>query len=107
MLFTSPDGRGDVNSGTQTSRSNSAVRPTDRRGCDSRGLPSSRAYPRRGIRCSAAILRFSRNIDAALPAAPGPMFLLQRRTRPGVREQGVVSGKIFQFEIGGVAVMAM
>ena len=52
-------------------RRNSAVRPRDRRGCDSRGLPNSPAHPCRGIRCSAAIWRSSRNRDAAPPAAPG------------------------------------
>ena len=57
-----------MNGGVEINRRNSAARPTDRRGCDSRGLPSSPAHPVREIRCSAAILRSSRNRDAAPPA---------------------------------------
>src|SRR6516164_11372321 len=35
------------------------------------------------------------------------MFRRQRRARPAMREQGVISRKIFQCEIGGVAVVGM
>ena len=92
----------------RVNRRNSVARPTDRRGYDSRAPPNSPAHPRRGIRCSAATSRSSRNTDAAPPAAPG-----RRVPAPAARpdqvcaRQGVLGGKILQRQIGGVAVMGM
>ena len=66
-----PMGEVTLNAGAKASRRNNAAPSRDRRGCDSRALPNSQAYPRPKTRCSAATSRFSRNTDAAPPAAPG------------------------------------